>query len=178
MVRKEMTRNLLYFPLNLSSRKWTQNQGLLSVFLWSNNSKVIIQRKVTKWTLALKLRHPCLEKQFSSKNLFSAMSNTELFPNPWQLQSPKAGLFTGNTSCPRTHWHKDFILGSQQETLCLAGLISYIILQIISNSFGNVELGGKKSDRDAPKEKKSSISKWQRLFSQLEERGVWQGPQT
>lgn len=69
-------------------------------------------------------------------------------------------------------------MGSQQETLCLAGLISYIILQIISNSFGNVELGGKKSDRDAPKKKKSSISKWQRLFSQLEERGVWQGPQT
>lgn len=153
MVRKKMTTNLLYFSLNLSSRKWTENQGFLSIFLWSNNSKVIIQRKVTKCILVLKLRHRRLENQVSSKNLFSAMPNPELFPNPWQLQSPKAGLSTSNRLCARTLWHKVFSLDSQQETLCLARLISCVILQIISNSLGNVELVGKKKSQRCQKEK-------------------------
>jgi len=48
--------------------------------------------------------------------------------------------------------------------LCLAHFISYIILQIISDSFGNFEFVGKKSYRDAKKKNESSISKWQRIF--------------
>lgn len=147
--------------------KYTQRYRFLQIFFWSSNFKVIIQRKVTKLILVLRPRHWCLENQVSSHCLFSDKSNTELFPKPQQLQSPKPGLFHRNrcwSSTPLEPWIQ-LRVKATDITPYLPYSIYYIrLFQILLEMLSLWAKKKEKSHRDAKKKNESSTSKRQTFF--------------
>lgn len=151
VVRKGVTRNLLHFPLNLSSRKWTQTRGFLSLFLRRNNSKVIAQRNATKCFLMLKLRYQCLENLFSLKNLLSTLSNTA-FPK----SIPSAATRARNLHHQQILWKNPLAQGLQlrfspKDLVPCPPCFMYYTSDYLKFFWKYWICGGKKSHRDVQK---------------------------
>lgn len=124
----------------------------------------------------LKLRYQCLENLFSLKNLFSTLSNTA-FPTSMASAVTRAK----NLHQQQILWKNPLAQGLQVRFLprgrpCFVHLVSFIMLQVISSSFGNAELVAEKKVIEMSKRKRNPPY-LNDIFSQLEEWEIWQGLQ-
>lgn len=165
-----MTRNLLYFSLNLSSRKWTQIQGFL--YFSEEITPKLLHREYYKMLFDVSTQVPMLgEPIFLEEPVFlKTLSNS--FPQIHSIcshQSQELSSATDSVKKPSgTRTSTQILTNRPCTSPTLFHLLYFRLFKIILEAL-NLWW---KSHRDVQKKKESSISNGRDFYSQLEDREV------